>query len=184
MRNLSLFGLLPLVLMAGCAHNNPNILSEEPYNQVRYTSHPGPVLKKVETLSVETKGYQANIRQTVPLLYKKALDYKGRMPASAKPNRDDVFLSNIRTRVWTTKEPFQQSYQDCQTVYKTERVPHQNCHYVSAGGYGNSGSYGKNVCNTEYRMESRSDRVCTTKYRTVITTVLHQEATGDLYVQH
>ncbi len=162
-----------IVLSTGCAFNSPNILSESPYNEVKYTSAPTAQMKKISSVAVTTRGYEANIRHSIPALYKKALELKGRAPAS---EGDALYVSNIGTSVHTKVEPFEQSYQDCHNERRGENVPYQTCQSVR--GYN---GYTTQSCTTNYRYEYRDHQVCVTKYRTVNATVMYQDASADVY---
>jgi hypothetical protein len=149
----------------GCAgmsvNKDPNILSQAPYDQVKYVARLDDTFEEVAVVQVTTRGMEANLLNTIPQLYKRALDEHG-------TDERTRFLTGIEVSAFTQREPFQVPYQDCKTEFYTENVPYQSCN----SGYGTM----PRTCTTQYRMEQRSRQKCETRYRTEIRNVLYQKA--------
>jgi len=171
--------LICVFFVFGCStgSRNPNILSKEPYNQVKYVPHVKKGMKKVRSISVTKRGGEANILSSIPALYERALKEKARSTAAD----GGLYLSGINVKNFTKREMFNVPYQTCKTVNRSERVPYQDCQYVSAGAYGNRGSYGTTKCTTRYRTENRSKQECTTRYKQEMRNVLYQTVSGSVY---
>jgi hypothetical protein len=140
----------------------PNVLQTPPYDAVTYVAQPSNELDLANTVTAETRGYEATIAYTIPHLYDAAIH--------AFPN-DRVFLSNIRLTMSSRTEPFQVAYQDCHSETHTEYVSQYQC-----TGYGQT-----RTCSTQMVPQMRTQQKCETKYRTEMRTVLYQHATGDVY---
>ena len=176
-RLITLLSISAAVLISGCAsiNTNPNILAQPPYNKVTYSPKIKPGIVPRRSIEVTTVGLTANVLNTIPELYKKAIEEQTRGIASLDPKAprfNGVYISNIALASYTKREPFQVPYQDCKTEYYTETVGQQSC----SSGYG--GAY---TCQTNYVPQTRSRQNCTTVYRTEIRDVLYQKATADLY---
>ena len=152
--------LFVFFIISGCVsvNKNPDILLEEPYRKVKYVAEPDNSHEILDVIQVTTRGLQANILNTIPQLYKKALD--------RSVNNRQVQIANISIVSFTKKENFQVPYQDCKSVTKTVPVQRTNC----VGG----------SCTTTYSTQMQQVQVCTTRYRTEIRDVLYQKATADI----
>ena len=149
-----------IFVLSACSNSNknPDILLTEPYRNVSYIAEPGPSYQAINSIQVTTGGINANILNTIPQLYKKALD----LSASGS----QVLLSNISITTFTKREMFQVPHQDCKSVPRTTSVPQTTCY---------SGS-----CTTTYRTQTNYVQQCTTRYTSEMRDVLYQKATADI----
>lgn len=149
-------------ILSGCSslNENPDILLGESYRDIKYIAEPDKSHKVLNVIQVTTRGIQANILNTIPQLYKKALE--------SSVNKKQVQISNITISSFTNRENFQVPYQDCRSVPRTVSVPTTSC-------YGGS-------CQTSYSTQTQYDQQCTTRYRTEMRDVLYQKATADLLI--
>ncbi len=123
-------------MISGCTrvstiNKNPDILLQYPYNKVEYIAEPEKSHQIVEVIQVTTRGEQANILNSIPRLYEKALVrffYK-----------KQVQIGNINIILFTRREFFWVPYDDCEMVPDTKQ--------------GSSGYYRK--CTIRYRTEAR-----------------------------
>lgn len=131
-----LFLFMISAVISGCTrvntiNKNPNILLQYPYNKVEYIAEPEKSHQVIEVVQVTTRGEQANILNTIPKLYDKAL---GRFSYRKK-----VQIGNINIILFTRRELFWVPYDDCKLVHDTRP--------------GASGYYQK--CTIHYRTEAR-----------------------------
>lgn len=157
-----LFIIISSIVLSGCTkiNKNPDILLNEPYQRVKYIANPGISYRSLDVIQVTTSGLKANILNTIPLLYKKALDSSG--------NMQQTIIGNITISSFTKNENFQVSFQECISVPETKSVPKTTC---------NGGS-----CNTTYTTQTQYNQRCTTRYKTEIRDVLYQKATADILI--
>ncbi len=156
---IRLISIITFLVLVGCTpiNNNPDILLEEPYSKVKYIADPDSTYRKVEFVQIETRGDQANILNTLPLLYKKALGYS---------KNSEVLIGNISISSYTKLENVQVPYQECRSVYRMVSVPNRSC-------------YNGN-CTTSYSYQNQTFQECTTQYRTEERNVLYQVASADI----
>lgn len=149
--------------LAGCAtlNENPDILLEEPYRRVEYVAAPTSSHTVVDVIQVVTKGFQANILNTIPLLYQKALAVAG--------DRPGVQISNIAITCYTKIELVPFPYRECRTVRRSVAVPTTTC----SGG----------PCTTTYTMQTQSIQECDIVYRLEEVEVKYQRATAELLMR-
>lgn len=147
--------------LAGCAtvNSNPNILSEPPYTQITFVAEPDATYLELDTVEVTTRGNQANLLNTIPTLYRKALE-------SDKHEQNALYLSNIQISSYTKKELFSVPYEECHTQHYTESELVQNCTGVGA----------EQQCSFDTRSVPKTREVCTTIHQTEIRHVLYQQA--------
>lgn len=158
----SLFIVVFSIILSGCAivNKNPDILLDESYQNVRYIADPDKSHQALDVVQVTTRGLQANILNTIPQLYKKALE--------RSDIKKQVQIGNITISSFTKKENFQVSYQECVSNPRTESVPQTSCY--------------SGTCSTRYTTQTRYVQECRTRYRTEIRNVLYQKATADILV--
>ena len=111
-----LFLFMISAVISGCTsvntiNKNPNILLQYPYNKVEYIAEPEKSYQVIEVVQVTTRGEQANILNTIPKLYEKAL---GRFSYRKK-----VEIGNINIILFTRRELFWVPYDDCKLVPDT-----------------------------------------------------------------
>ena len=138
-------------------NSNPDILLKEPYSKVKYIADPDERYSIIEVVQVETRGTYANILNTIPQLYKKALKFS---------EGSEVKISDIDISAYTKLEQVQVPYQDCRMVSRMVSVPMTSCINGS--------------CSTTYSYQNQLVQECTTQYRTEVLNVLYQVASANI----
>jgi hypothetical protein len=159
-------------VLAGCATpHNPEALSTEEFQQIEYLANAKANQRSKSMVSlgevgITVKGPDANIVHSIPELFRAALK-KFRPTTTQK-----IFVSNLKIKSFTKREPFQVSYEECHNEYTSRSESYQSC----STGYG-----GQQHCHTQYRSVPETKRVCNTKYRNEIRDVLYQRVSGDVF---
>ena len=154
--------LLLSFLWSGCSslNKNPDILLQPPYNRVKYISNPQPTREVANVVQVTTKGISANILNTIPQLYLKALETAA---------RENIEISHLRINSYTKQEEVYTLVHDCFPSSDSDFIPQSPC----AG----------QDCSMLSVPQVNSLTQCITNYRTDIQDVLYQEATADILSQ-
>ena len=179
MFRISVISTISFVTLFGCASVNrsPEILLQEPLNRVRYIAEPEKTHKTIDIVQVNTRGVHASILNTIPELYKKALE---------KSNKDIVEIGNISITSYTNKEEVEVPYEKCRSVPETVSVPQKSCIIMSCPTTCNNNGVcmtqicPENKCTTIDMPKIRNRQECTTQYKTEVRTVLYQKATADI----
>jgi hypothetical protein len=147
------------ILLTGCVavNKDPDILLTDPYRRVTYIADPGDRYQQAEVIQVTTRGSRANILNSIPQLYLKALEWSG---------QQRVALGNFRITSFTRQEEFEIPYQECRSVPGMISVPQTSCV---------SGS-----CKTTYVQRTLFNRHCWTEYRTETREVLYQKVVAEI----
>ena len=194
--------IMCMIFLSSCSHyianTSPNILANAPYNDVRYLKKQNAKIRKVDRVEVVTKGDEANILNTIPKLYEKALNLKNRSPSSLN-RKNQVFISNFTFEVQSKLEDYQVPYQDCKTQYVYKNVTENQCkteyQSVNQSHYECTGYGASQHCGTNYRTVQQpvtkcgnvsvyknvQEQKCETKYKTEQRWVLYQIASADVY---
>ena len=159
MIRLIYFFIIGVTFLTSCTsvNKNPDILLKEPYSKVKYIADPDETYKTIEVVQIETRGVHANIMNTLPLLYKKALDYSKNL---------SVMIGSIEISSYTKLEDVQVPYQVCQSVSRMVSVPSTSCFNGS--------------CTTSYSYQNQMVQECKTQYRTEARNVLYQVASAEI----
>lgn len=159
MRSLLILLCMVGILFSGCitVNQDPEILLSEPYRRVEYIAAPGADHTLAEVIQVTTRGELANILNSIPRLYLKALEWSGQQP---------VILTNFRITTFTKLEEFEIPYQECRSLSGMISVPQTSC----VGG----------SCSTLSAQRSLFNRYCWTEYRTEVREVTYQKAMADI----
>lgn len=126
---------LCLLNLIGCAsiNHDPNILLQDPYNKITYTSNTNNIQPK-DIVELTLGENQANILNTIPGLYNKILE------RHSTPNGQTVNISNL----------FINNYSEARKV----AVPYQECTSQSQTGANGQITYTQK-CKTVYREETQ-----------------------------
>lgn len=168
--------LLPLIAVTACVvpNRDPNILGMPPFNQVSYRSRPEPGWQRVDRVTVTLRGEEANILNTIPALYERALSVAR---AAGVAQGESIYITGITLDAFTRRELFTVPYQECKTVYEVRSVTEQECRMVQ--GYGTTGS--SYQCRPVPKTKTVPTQKCETRYRQELRDVLYETATGDVY---
>ena len=157
---------------ASCTHFNksPNPLSNADFKNIIYLQSPDTKrFKAIESVNVTNSGEKATILNTLPDLYRNALN-KAKDANIIKDPEAKIYLSNLELKSTTRSVPFYVPYQDCKERPVIKNVPTMSC-------------LSFDNCRTIYQTATVHESICEMKSRDESRNVLYQSAKATIFIK-